>query len=229
MTFLVSEDCVRLGLRAAAALLRNVRVAPAGTALRAEIAREVEALRARFPDPAAVRAAPEVVRFHDLLRRVSVNPRREQPSLERLLAGALKRGDLPAVNNLVDAYNLASVRALCSLGAHDLGRIALPVALRLLDGRETFTPLGRTAAVAVVPGEYAYVDARDRVLCRLDLVQAEFSKVTGETTSALLIIEGTAAHPPGAVRQAAADAAELVTRHCGGTAEVVALPAEAPR
>jgi DNA/RNA-binding domain of Phe-tRNA-synthetase-like protein len=225
MTFVVAEDCVRLGLRAGAVVFRNVRVIAADPALRAEIAQEAQAMRARFADPAAVRSTPEVVHFQELLRKVGVNPRREQPSVERLLTFALKRGDLPAVNSLVDAYNLVSVRSLCSLGAHDLDRIALPVTLRLLTARESFTPLGRDAPVPVVPGEYGYVDARDRVLCRLDILQADFSKVTTQTTNVLLIVEGTAEHPPEVLRQAFAEATERVTRHCGGTAEVVAFPA----
>src|SRR5437870_1658392 len=166
MLFAVAQPCVALGLRAGAVVFRGVRVAPAPPALREEIAREVTNLRLRFPDPQTVLSLPEVVAFQDLLRKVGVNPRRLQPSVERLLTFALKRGDLPAVNSLVDAYNLVSVRFLCSLGAHDLDVIAPPITLRLLTGRETFTPLGQDTALSVVPGEYGYVDARERVLCR---------------------------------------------------------------
>src|SRR5205823_2406338 len=95
----------------------------------------------------------------------------------------------------------------------------LPVSLRLLSGRETFTPLGRDRPESVTAGEFGYVDAQDRVLCRLDLLQADFSKVTVQTTNALLIIEGTTSHPPELLRQTSADAIEAVTRHCGGTAD----------
>jgi DNA/RNA-binding domain of Phe-tRNA-synthetase-like protein len=225
MTFTVAEECLRLGLRAGAVVFRNVAIVPALPPLRSEIAEQVRAVRARFADPAAVRSAPEVVRFQDILRKVGVNPRREQPSVERLLTFALKRGDLPAVNSLVDAYNLVSVRSFCSLGAHDLDRLTPPVALRLLTGRESFTPLGRDAPVPVVPGEYGYVDAGDRVLCRLDILQAEFSKVTTASRNVLLIVEGTAGHAPEQLRQVVADVAAQVTRYCGGTAEVVAFPA----
>jgi DNA/RNA-binding domain of Phe-tRNA-synthetase-like protein len=223
MTFVVAEECVRLGLRAGAVVFRGVRVGPRPPELHAEVAAAVREVRARFASPAAVRALPEVAAFHDVLRRAGANPRREQPSVERLLTFALKRGDLPAVNGLVDAYNLASVRSLCSLGAHDLDRIAPPVTLRLLTGSEPFTPLGAAAPAAVVPGEYGYVDARGRVLCRLDVLQADFSKVTADTANALLIVEGTVAHRPEALRQAFADATDLVKHYCGGTAEVVAL------
>src|SRR6516162_2947662 len=183
MTFTVAEECRRLGLRAGAVAFRNVRVVPSDAGLRSEIAEEARAIRTRFADPAAVRSTPEVVHFQDILRKAGVNPRREQPSVERLLTLALKRGDLPGVNSLVDAYNLVSVRSSCSLGAHDLDRIALPVALRLLTGQESFTPLGRDAPMPIVRGEYGYVDAQDRVLCRLDILQADFSKVTTAATS----------------------------------------------
>jgi DNA/RNA-binding domain of Phe-tRNA-synthetase-like protein len=224
MSFGVSDDCLRLGLRAGAIIFRGVRVESRTAALHAEIAAEGRAVQSRFPDATRVRSAVPVVAFQELLRAVGVNPRREPPSVERLVSFALKRGDLPAINTLVDAYNLVSVRSLCSLGAHDLDRIALPVTLRLLTGREMFTPLGRDRPEAVTAGEYGYVDAHDRVLCRLDLLQADFSKVTTATTKVLLIIEGTTAHAPELLRQTFADAAALITRHCGGTADVVALP-----
>jgi DNA/RNA-binding domain of Phe-tRNA-synthetase-like protein len=222
--FRVSDDCRRLGLRAGAVVFRDVRVAETSDALRAEIALEIEAIRSQFSDGASLRRLPEVVAFRALLAKVGVNPKKEQPSVERLLGHALKRGSLPAINSLVDAYNLISIRSRCSMGAHDLDLFSAPATLRLLTGRETFTPLGKTEPVPVTPGEYGYVDAAERVLCRLDLLQADVSKVTKATRNALLIIEGTTEHAETTLRQAFADAAELIPRHCGGTAEVVAVP-----
>jgi DNA/RNA-binding domain of Phe-tRNA-synthetase-like protein len=224
VSLLVAEECIRLGLRAGAILFRNVQADAANPALRHEIAEEVRTIRARFDSPAAIRSAPEVIGFREILRKVGVDPRKEQPSVERLLTFALKRGDLPAVNSLVDAYNLVSVRSLCSLGAHDFDLVTPPVALRLLTGKESFTPLGRTAERTLAAGEYGYVDAGDRVLCRLDVLQADFSKVTAGTVNALLIIEGTNVHAPEVFRQAFTDAIALVTRYCGGTAEVLGCP-----
>ena len=222
--FQVTPDCRRLGLRSGAVVFRNVRIAEASAELRAEIAGEIDAVRSRFADAEAGRAAPEVAAFRDILRAMGVNLKKTQPSVERLLTYALKRGTLPVINNLVDAYNLVSIRLLCSLGAHDLDRIAVPVSLRLLTGRESFTPLGQDRAVPVAAGEFGYVDAADRVLCWLDVLQAEFSKVTAATVNALLIIEGTPAHSVETLEQACAAAIGVITRHCGGTAAVVAMP-----
>jgi DNA/RNA-binding domain of Phe-tRNA-synthetase-like protein len=222
MTFAVSEECIQLGLRAGAVLFRNVCICPASPQLRADIDREIQAVRQRFASPSEVRSCLEVAAFQQLHRRVGVNPRKEQSSTERLLTLALKRGELPAINALVDAYNLVSLRTRCSLGAHDLDAIAPPVTLRLLTGRESFTPLGETTPSAVTPREYGYVDAADRLLCRLDVRQADFSKVTQGTRNVLLIVEGTAEHAPDVLRQAVAEIIELVTLYCGETAEVAA-------
>jgi len=224
MTFSVSPDCLQLGLRAGAILFRDVTVGEASSELQALIVQEVERIRTAYADPQALRSLPEVASFQEILRKVGVNPRKEQPSVERLLAFALRRASLPAINSLVDAYNLVSVRRLCSLGAHDLDTIAVPVSLVVLTGLETFTALGRDQPQAVTAGEFGYIDAARRVLCRLDLLQADFSKVTHATRNALLIIEGTAEHAVEVLQAAFADAIEIITRHCGGTAEVVAVP-----
>jgi DNA/RNA-binding domain of Phe-tRNA-synthetase-like protein len=220
--FTVSAECIQLGLRAGAIVFRDVRIAPAPPELRADIAEAVQAVRRTFADPAEVRSCSEVDAFQALHRRVGVNPRKEQSSVERLLLLALKRGQIPAINSLVDAYNLVSLRTRCSLGAHDLDAVALPVSLRLLTGRETFTPLGESAAVAVAAGEYGYVDAADHLLCRLDVRQADFSKVTEATRNVLLIVEGTAEHTPEVLRRTVEEVMEAVIHYCGGTAEVVA-------
>src|SRR5207253_1115275 len=106
--------------------------------------------------------------------------------------------------------------------AHDLDTIRLPVALRLFTGREAFTPLGREGAEKISAGEFGYVDAAERVLCRLDVRQAEFSKVTADTANVLLIVEGTNSHAPEMIRRAFDDVIDLVTHHCGGKAEIVA-------
>lgn len=221
---LVSQACVNLGLRAGAVVFRDVRIADSGSDLRSEIADEVQTIRERIACPAEIRSLPELARLHEIFRSVGVRPRKQPPSVQKLLEFALKRTALPAINNLVDAYNLVSVRSRCSLGAHDLDRIAVPAELRLLRGDETFVPLGGSMEQPVTGGEFGYVDAESRVLCRLDVLQAEFSKVTAEAVNVLLIIEGTTAHGCGRLRKVFADAIAIVQRHCGGNAEIVAFP-----
>ena len=222
--FLVSQQCLDLGLRAGAIVLRDLRIASASDELRRQIERQVERIQQQYTSAADVRSVPELIKHFEILRQVGVKPRSHPPSTYKLLELARKRGTLSDVNNLVDAYNLVSVQTMCSLGAHDLDRIAVPIQLKLFTGQETFRPLGSTEHRAIQRGEFGYVDAEDRVICRLDSLQAEFSKVTEDTTSALLIIEATVDHDAQQLMKVFADTVEAVRRHCGGTAEIVSMP-----
>ena len=224
MSFDVSDDCMELGLRAGAILFRDVRIAASPLSLQAEMAEEVNNVRRRFVDVQSLRATPELAKLHDVYRSIGISPRKTQPASQRLAQLVLKRGELPRVNNLVDSYNVLSVRSLCCLGAHDVNRLSLPVTLKLLSGGETFTPMGGENEEAVNKGEFAYVDAKNRVVCRLDVVQAEFSKVTNDSTGVLLIIEGTTIHGPDRLREVFMNTIDLVKRYCGGNHEIVWFP-----
>lgn len=226
--FVVSPECIGLGLRAGAVVFRGVRIADSDDGLHRQIASEIQTLRGRPDGLAQLRAGAGMQVLYEAFRRVGAKPRRHPPSVERLFQFALKRGDLPAINNLVDAYNLMSLRTGLSMGAHDLDRITPPVTLRLFHGGERFTPLGATEAIGVVAGEFGYVDAEDRVLCRLDVVQAEFSKVTADARNVLLIIEGTAAENGATFQRVFSETVALIRHCCGGEAEVVAQPGGTP-
>lgn len=163
-----------------------------------------------------------MVELHSIFRKVGVNPRKLQPSCERLVQLALKRGAIPAINNLVDTYNLMSLKWNCSLGAHDLDRLSPPVQLRFLNGDETFVPLGSREPEPFGRGEFGYVDAGNRLICRLDIRQAEFSKITSETTNVLLIVGATRALRAADVDRILAEIVDRVTKACGGHGEILA-------
>jgi DNA/RNA-binding domain of Phe-tRNA-synthetase-like protein len=211
-------------LRAGAILCRDVTIGESPESLRREIRAAAADVRQRFGDAGALRLAPQLSAFRRIHEAVGANPRREPPACERLVEYAWKRGDLPTVNSLVDAYNLVSLRRLLSLGAHDLSTLSLPVQLRMVRGGETFTPLGGYRGRHPQMGEFAYVDAAERVICRLDVVQADFSKVTPDTTDALLIVQATAWHERPAIEAGWEEVGALVTQYCGGSIEVVARP-----
>ena len=223
-TFLVSQECLDLGLRAGAFVLEGLVIGPASQELRSEIVKEVERVRGQFESAAEIRAIPELVKLHEILRSVGVRPRSHPPSTQKLLESAWKRGKIPEVNNLVDTYNLVSLLTRCSLGAHDLDRLALSVGLRLFRGNESFRPLGSQEDQSVRAGQFGYVDAENRVICRLDSLQADFCKVTSETTRALLIVESTTVHDTERLEMDFTATRKALDRYCGVNAEVVAFP-----
>ena len=213
---LVSQECLDIGLRACAVVLRDLQIGDAPTELRSQIDLEARKTRDQFARLQEIRSIPELVDHHEILRKVGVKPRSHPPSTQKLLEYAWKHGTLPSVNNLVDAYNFVSLRTRFSLGAHDFDRVELPVELRLFDGDESFRPLGSNEDQQVRQGEFGYVDAQQRVICRLDSLQADFSKVQTTTTHALLIIETTAGQSSEYLRSVTESAVATVDRFCRG-------------
>ena len=222
--FRISDECAELGLLVGVMILRGVAIGDSPADLRGSIQSSAEEVRGRFSGVAAIRETPEVKAFRRIYQAVGVNPNRHPPACQRLLEMAWRRGDLPRINTLVDLYNMVSIRCLLSLGAHDLGRVTLPIRLGIAARDESFTPLGSFGGEDVRRGEFAYVDARHRVLCRLDLVQADVSKITPETSDAILIVEGTRAHDRQIFEKASEALLRLTSDHCGGTAEIVVWP-----
>lgn len=218
------EACRQLGLRSGAILLRNVQVAESSPQLMAEIEMAATQVSEEFDSAAMIRSSPKVKAFRELLRTVGVNPRKHSPTVERLLQMARKYRTLPTINNLVDAYNLVSLKSRCSLGAHDVDQVSPPIGLRMLTGDESFTPLGKNSVTSVSAGQFGYVDAEQRVVCWLDLLQADFSKVTLHTQNVLLIIEALDVHSTREISDAFDEARSTIHEHCGGTSEIVMLP-----
>ena len=137
---------------------------------------------------------------------------------------AHKRGALPSINNLVDVYNLISLRWKCSLGAHDMDRLSLPIQFRILEGTENFIPLGNVDRDSCNEGEFGYVDSENRLICRLDVRQAEFSKITPKTTNVLLIVGGTTVQRKTEMEEIFDEAIARISEVCGGDSQIVHFP-----
>jgi DNA/RNA-binding domain of Phe-tRNA-synthetase-like protein len=90
------------------------------------------------------------------------------------------------------------------------------IQLRLTTGGERFHPLGAVEPKAVHEGEYAYVDDSNDILCRLDVRQAEKTKITMDTRECFYIVQGNPNTPSSLVRATAEHLITLTKRYCGG-------------
>lgn len=82
--------------------------------------------------------------------KIGIDPTKTRPSSEALLRRLLKK-ELPMINNLVDAGNLASAKTIVPVGIYDLDRIAGEAVLRMSDEGEDFVGIGDK--VAALTGE----------------------------------------------------------------------------
>jgi DNA/RNA-binding domain of Phe-tRNA-synthetase-like protein len=154
-----------------------------------------------------------------------VKPAKFRSSIENLLRSARGQG-VREINPLVDLYNTVSLTHWLPCGGEDLRTVRGDIHLTRAGGSEHFVPLGSSDVQLPQPGEVIYHDD-EGVLCRCwNWREAERTKLTPETTDAVLVIEGLPAMGRAAVEAACAELATLVEQHLGGQTSVEILTAE---
>ncbi|MFA6271762.1 MAG: phenylalanine--tRNA ligase beta subunit-related protein [Patescibacteria group bacterium] len=142
-------------------------------------------------------------------------------SVEALTKRVSKGESLPSINNLVDIYNLVSLKHLLPVGGEDLKKIKGDLTLTFATGEEKFHAIYAEENDPPLKGEIVYVDDNKDVLCRrFNWREAEKSKITEETTKAIIYIEGIPPVNAIETKEAAQDLAAYVEKFCGGSAEL---------
>jgi DNA/RNA-binding domain of Phe-tRNA-synthetase-like protein len=215
----VDPALLQAGLSVAAVVARGVdnsRTSPALLTYRRQVSRELAA----YWKNRSLSSHPVLAEYERVHRLFGVE--NEPAAPEKLLRTLRRHEDLGAAGAVVDCYNLVSARTLVSIGAHDLARFETPITLRPTTANDRFFPLGETQPQNVAD-EYAYVEPDGRVICRLEVLQAEHSKVTAEARDIAFFLQDNRALGAGELLKASWHLAELVTTFCGGTAELVSF------
>ena len=134
---------------------------------------EVERLKAALGDHLAslgldettLPRHPDVARWREVYSLMGVKPSKYRSSLEALARRVVKGQDLWSVSDVVDGYNVLSVRHLLPLGAYDRDLLAGDLTLRFGREGETFRGLGGLDE-PVDPRQVVYADDA-RVCCWL--------------------------------------------------------------
>lgn len=159
---------------------------------------------------------PFIASWREMYRGFGTKPGDYRPSAEALVRRALKTGSLPTVNTAVDAYNAVSVAHLIPMGGFDLDRVVGDIRLRFSPGGEEFTPLGSDKGEETYEEEVVYADDERILTRRWNYRDCDETKITVETRSVALFIDGSEGVPRSSVEEALRDLEKLLTRHCGG-------------
>ncbi len=167
---------------------------------------------------------PAVVSWREAYRRFGVKPSQYRSSIEGLLRTA-RRGDVRSINPLVDLYNAVSLRHLLPCGGEDVNAIEGDLRLTTAVGGEPFVPLGSTEELPPSAGEVVYADDAG-IVCRCwNWREADRTKLTPETTHAVLVIEALPPRTQDDVLATGHDLAAMATLHLGATCRVALLGA----
>jgi DNA/RNA-binding domain of Phe-tRNA-synthetase-like protein len=81
---------------------------------------------------------PTVRGLRDFYWRMGIDPTKVRPSSEALARRFLTNSNIPKINNVVDAGNIASIETLVPIGIYDADKIVGSVTLRLANSNEEF-------------------------------------------------------------------------------------------
>jgi DNA/RNA-binding domain of Phe-tRNA-synthetase-like protein len=172
---------------------------------------------------------PRIAAWREAYRRFGAKPKDNPSSIENLARRVLKGWQVPHVNRLVDIYNAISLETLLPAGGEDMDAIEGDVELTLAAENEPpVRLLGEPEARPPKPGEVIYRD-RDGAICRRwNWKEADRTKLTEATRSAILVIEGL---PPATREEVSAAVEELARRvreRCGAVVVTAILDRDHP-
>jgi len=216
---------VQDAVRARFPTLHLALVELSGVVVRRERPEELQALveeaiaevKARY-ELSTLKDVPLFRAYRDFFWRLGIDPTKDRPSAEALVRRVLAGKPFPAINNLVDAYNVASMRSGIPLATFDMDAVASwPLELRYARAGELFLGIGMREPVELSGRELVLADAEGPIAIYPHR-DSDRTKITERTKRALVVACGA---PGVAVRrlvEAAQLAADYITRFCGGRA-----------
>lgn len=166
-------------------------------------------------DLATVKDVPIFRAYRDFFWRAGIDPTKVRPAAEALIRRVLAGKPIPAINTLVDSYNLASIRTGIAMGAFDAEKLSGPLVLRFARAGEKFLGIGMDEPIELAGNELVVSDA-EKLIAIYPYRDADETKATLETRNVLVLICGAPRIEEEILEGAARVAVEYITRFCGG-------------
>lgn len=139
---------------------------------------------------------PTVRAYRDLYWKLDIDATKTRPSGEALLRRVLHGSDLPRISTVVDAYNLASMMTIIPISGFDRDHLKPPFQVRFANDGEAFTGIGMSKPMRLTDIMLVLADEM-QVLSIYPYRDSDHSKITVETTNALIVAYGA----PGIVEE----------------------------
>ncbi len=182
----IKKEVTDLGLHIVSAIVEIPKVNNRRSgALKKYIKQELENID--FNNSERVSILEEAQKFYDN----SGHTEAMHPSvhLQKLVENSWK---LPNINNVVDSYNIESLKSGLSIWVHDISRIEWEdIIFKIATWKEEYIPLWAKEQVWVNAGEYVCMDNKwERIICRMDCKQCIQTLVNKDTKKIFVYIQG---------------------------------------
>ncbi len=187
------------------------------------ISNEQERIRKEFAGQ-VLSQHPRIAIWRSAYSAFGAKPKDHRSSVENLYQMVLADKEMRSINPLVDCYNLVSLEHMVPVGGEDLGKVEGDVVLTLAGVSEpTVLLLGDKEPRAPHPGEVIYKDSISAICRRWNWREADRTKLTNQTTSAILVVEGLPPITAAEVEQAITRLSGLIKQYCGATIQEFTL------
>jgi len=160
---------------------------------------------------------PIIKSYRQFYWSLGIDPTKVRPSSEALVRRCLQGAQIPKINNVVDAYNLASMETLIPMGAFDTDQIKFPITMRHAKPKENFVKIGGFGET--LTGNELILADSEKVINIYPHRDSEFTKITFKTSRVLLIIAGIPGVDRAEITSATEKTCDYVTRFAGGEYE----------
>lgn len=205
------------GLSALVAHIEGVRVERSDERLRKFMEQISEETRNQY-NLESLKDVPVLRAYRDFFWKVGIDPTKTRPAAEALIRRILLGKPIPTINNLVDAYNLASIKTCIALAAFDRDLLKGELLMRSAGKGERFLGIGMQEPKELVGGEIVVADG-EKLVAIYPYRDAEQTKIASSTKNVLLLVCGVPGIELDTLAKAGEIAIEYVTRFCGGKAK----------
>lgn len=205
------------GLLALIAHIEGVKVGRSDERLRKFVEQISEETRKQY-NLESLKDVPVLRAYRDFFWKVGIDPMKVRPAAEALIRRILLGKPIPIINNLVDAYNLASIKTCIALAAFDRDLLKGELLMRPAGRGDRFLGIGMQEPKELAGGEIVVADD-EKLVAIYPYRDAEQTKVSGSTKNVLLLVCGVPEIERDVLCKAGEVAIEYVTRFCGGRAK----------
>jgi len=151
-----------------------------------------------------------------LFWKVGIDPTKIRPAAEALVRRILAGKPLPTINNVVDSYNLASIKTEVALAAFNVDELKGGLMMRTAKPGEQFAGIGMKEPMELT-GVKVVVSDEEKLVAVYPYRDADKSKVSSGTKSLMILVCGVPGIGESVLTEAGRVAVEFVTEFCGGT------------
>ena len=153
--------------------------------------------------------------YRDFFWKVGIDPTKIRPAAEALVRRILAGKAIPMINNVVDSYNLASIKTEVALAAFNRDELKGGLLMRTARRGERFHGIGMTEPMELNGMEIVISD-QEKLVAVYPYRDADKSKVGAGTKNLLLLVCGVPGVNEKILSDAGKVALEIVTKFCGG-------------